>query len=65
MIDDTCVRVLPESLMLGNGCIVLDEDLGEVCCQNVSHPAENMPAIWYGLIPMGYARYVSLVSVQS
>ena len=51
--------------MLGNGCIVLDEDLGEVCCQNVSHPAENMPAIWYGLIPMGYARYVSLVSVQS
>ena len=52
------------SLILGNECIVLDEDLEVVCCQNVSHPVEacllyGMFSSW--LIPMGYARYVSLV----
>ena len=41
------VRVIQESLILGNECIVLDEDLEVVCCQNVSHPAGNMPAIGY------------------
>ena len=33
--------------MLGNERIVLDEDLEVMCSQNVSHPAGNMPAIWY------------------
>ena len=36
-----------------------------VCCQNVSHPAGNMPStvcmFSSGLIPMGYALYISLV----
>ena len=47
MIDDSrmYVRVLLESLALGNECILLDEDVEVVCCQNVSHPAGNMPAM--------------------
>ena len=35
------------SLILGNECIVLDEHHEVVCCQNVSHPAGNIPAICY------------------
>ena len=31
--------------MLGNECILLDEDVEVVCCQNVNHPAGNMPAM--------------------
>ena len=30
---------------LGNEWILLDEFIEEVCCQNVSHPAGNMPAM--------------------
>ena len=50
---------------MGNECIVLDEDLEVVCCQNVSHPAGNMPAIWYvwfrvdsdGIRPLYQSRF--------
>ena len=50
---------------MGNECIVLDEDLEVVCCQNVSHPAGNMPAIWYvwfradsdGIRPLCQSRF--------
>ena len=31
--------------MLGNECILLDEDVEVVWCQNVNHPAGNMPAM--------------------
>ena len=60
------VRVLSESFILGNGNILLYEYLEVVWCQNVSHPLET--CLLYGmfrsgLIPMGYARYVSLVLV--
>lgn len=61
MIHDSCMYgwVLNESMALGNGCILLDDDIEVVYCQDVSHPGVNMPAttimfLIIGLIPLGF-----------
>ena len=45
---------------MGNGSVLLDEDVEVVCCQDIiSHPSGNLPAtvmFGYGPIPMEYAR---------